>query len=133
MPIERVSQSFKDISLSLSTNPLNSDIVDIKNETAIARSVQNLVLTIRGERFFNQTLGSNVYNSLFENVDLISAATIQSQIEEVIRNYEPRVDLQTVIVNPNQNLDGYDITIYYDIIGIEAQGQRLEFALQQTR
>jgi phage baseplate assembly protein W len=133
MPLQRVSQSFKDISLSLGINPLNSDLLDLKNETAIARSVQNLVLTQRGERFFNQNLGSNVSSFLFENVDLISSAQIQSSIEDVINNYEPRVNLQRVIVDPNEDYTGYYITIYYDIIGIEAQSQKLEFALQQTR
>lgn len=133
MPLQRVSQSFKDISLTLGTNPLNSDLVDLKNETAIARSIQNLVLTQRGERPFNQNLGSGVYASLFENVDLISSASIQSSIEEVIRTYEPRVILNRVVVDPNEDNNGYYVTVLYDIIGIEAQGQKLEFALQQTR
>ena len=91
MPLQRVSQAFRDISLSLNTNPLNLDLVDLRNETAIARSVQNLILTEKGERPFNQNLGSNVSRTLFENVDLISSATIQSSIEEVINNYEPKI------------------------------------------
>ena len=133
MPLQRVSQAFRDISLSLNTNPLNLDLVDLRNETAIARSVQNLILTEKGERPFNQNLGSNVSRTLFENVDLISSATIQSSIEEVINNYEPRVKLNRVVVDPNEDYSGYYITILYDIVGIEAQRQRLEFALQQTR
>lgn len=133
MPIQRVSQSFIDISLSLGRNPLNRDVVDLKNERAIARSIQNLVLTQRGERPFSQNLGSDVSASLFENVDLISAAVIQSSIENVIRTYEPRVNLQTVNVNLNENSDGYYVDIVYEIVGIEAQPQQLEFALQQTR
>lgn len=133
MPIQRVSQSFIDISLSLGRNPLNRDVVDLKNERAIARSIQNLVLTQRGERPFSQNLGSDVSASLFENVDLISAAVIQSSIENVIRTYEPRVNLQTVNVNLNENSNGYYVDIVYEIIGIEAQPQQLEFALQQTR
>lgn len=133
MPLQRVSQSFKDISLSLGINPLNSDLLDIRNESAIARSIQNLVLTQRGERFFNQDLGSRVGQVLFENVDLISSAQIQSSIEDTIRTYEPRVNLNRVVVDPNEDYTGYYVTVLYDIVGIEAQGQRLEFALQQTR
>jgi phage baseplate assembly protein W len=133
MPLQRVSQAFRDISLSLNTNPLNLDLVDLRNETAIARSVQNLILTEKGERPFNQNLGSNVSRNLFENVDLISSATIQSSIEDVINNYEPRVRLNRVVVDPNEDYTGYYITILYDIVGVEAQRQRLEFALQQTR
>ena len=133
MPVERVSKAFKDISLSLGTNPLNSDLIELKNETAISRSIQNLVLTQRGERFFNTDLGSNVYASLFENVDLISSASIESSIREVIRIYEPRVVLREVNVDINGDVNGYDVRIVYDIVGIEAQPQQLDFALQQTR
>jgi len=77
MPIERISKEFKDISMSFQVNPLTYDLIGIKNETAIARSVRNLVLTIRGERFFDQNLGSNVNKLLFENMDDLTAASIQ--------------------------------------------------------
>ena len=133
MPIERVSKAFRDVSLALGVNPINRDLIDLKNENAIARSIQNLVLTQRGERFFNNDLGSNVYASLFENVDFISAASIQSSIEEVITLYEPRVELIEVRVELSVEENGYDVRILYNIIGIEAQTQQLEFALQQTR
>lgn len=133
MPIERVSKGFRDASLAFGVNPLNRDLIDLKNENAIARSIQNLVLTQRGERFFNNNLGSNVYASLFENVDYISAASIQSSIEEVIKVYEPRVELLETRVELNVEENGYDVRILYNIIGIEVQTQQLEFALQQTR
>jgi phage baseplate assembly protein W len=133
MPIERVSKSFKDISLSFGTNPLNRDLIELKNQNAIARSIQNLVLTQRGERPFNRDIGSNVSATLFENVDFISAASIQSSIDEVIRLYEPRVNLKEVRVELNQDENGYNVRIVYDIVGIDAQPQQLDFALQQTR
>jgi phage baseplate assembly protein W len=60
MPLERVSKAFRDIGSSFQVNPLNYDLIAIKNETAIARSLRNLVLTLPGERFFNQNLGSRV-------------------------------------------------------------------------
>lgn len=133
MPIERVSKAFKDVSLALGTNPLNRDLIDLKNENAIARSIQNLVLTQRGERPFNRDLGSTVSASLFENVDFISAGSIQSSIEEVIRLYEPRVNLKDVTVELNQEANGYNVRVLYEIVGIETQPQQLDFALQQTR
>ena len=55
MPLERISRDFKDISMTFQSNPLNRDLIGIKNETAIARSVKNLVLTSQGERFFNSS------------------------------------------------------------------------------
>ena len=133
MPVERVSRGFKDISMSFEVNPINNDIIGVKNDTAIARSIRNLVLTTPGERFFNPNLGSRVYESLFDNVDEISAASIKDEIEETIINYEPRVKLQSVKVNPDYDNHTFDVTLIYDIIGIDALPQQLNFALQSTR
>jgi phage baseplate assembly protein W len=133
MPIERISKEFKDISMSFQVNPLTYDLIGIKNETAIARSVRNLVLTIRGERFFDQNLGSNVNKLLFENVDSLTAASIQDEIRTTITNYEPRVNLRSVTVNPDYDQNQFDITITYDIVGIDVLPQQLSFALLPTR
>ena len=133
MPLERVSKGFKDISMSFEANPLNNDLIGVKNDTAIARSIRNLVLTTPGERFFNPNLGSRVSESLFDNVDEISAAAIKDEIEETIINYEPRVKLQSVKVNPDYDNHTFDVTLIYDIIGIDALPQQLNFALQSTR
>ena len=84
-------------------------------------------------KFFNQKLGSNISNSLFENIDSISASAIQSEIEDTITNYEPRVDLIGVDVEPNYENNEFNVTVKYYIIGIEALPQQLSFALQPTR
>ena len=133
MPLERVSQGFKDISMTFQTNPLNSDLIALKNETAIARSIRNLVLTYPGERFFNQNLGSNIGRALFENIDDISASTIKDEIENTINNYEPRVDLINVVVDPDYDNNNFNVTINYNIVGIDVLPQQLSFALQPTR
>ena len=133
MPLERVSQGFKDISMTFQSNPLNDDLIGLKNENAIARSVRNIVFTLPGEKFFNESFGSRITESLFENIDEISAASIRDEIEETILRYEPRVKLQDVKAIPDYDNNQFDVTITYDIIGIEALPQQLNFALQQTR
>ena len=133
MPLERVSREFKDISMSFQVNPLTYDLIGIKNETAISRSVRNLVLTLQGERFFNQNLGSGVNKLLFENMDELTAASIQDEIRTVINNYEPRVRLISVEAIPNYDQYQFDIKIVYNIIGIDALPQQLSFALLPTR
>jgi len=133
MPLERVSKGFKDISLSLRSNPLTKDLVILKNEYAIARSVQNLVLTVRGERFFNPSLGSDVNRLLFENIDFFAASSLKDEIINVIRNNEPRVDLKEVIVTPKEDENLMEVTIKYYIVGIDAQPQQLQFVLLPTR
>ena len=133
MPVERVSRGFKDISMSFKVNPISNDIIGVKNNTAIARSIRNLVLTTPGERFFNENLGSRVSEVLFDNMDEISASSIRDEIEETIIRYEPRVNLKNVKVKPNYDNHEFDITIIYDVIGIAALPQQLNFALQSTR
>jgi phage baseplate assembly protein W len=133
MPLERVSKGFKDLSMTFQVNPINYDLIALKNETAIARSIRNLVLTYPGERFFNENLGSKVSRSLFENIDEISASVIKDEIENTIRNYEPRVNLIEVIVSPNYDSLEFNVTINYRIVGIDVLPQQLSFALQPTR
>jgi phage baseplate assembly protein W len=133
MPVERDSKAFKDLSMTFKVSPLNYDILAIKNETAIARSVRNLVFTLPGERFFNQNLGSKVSRVLFENIDQVSASIIKDEIETTINNYEPRVQLISVDVAPDYDNNAFDATIRYYIVGIDAQPQQLSFAIQQTR
>ena len=133
MPVQRISRSFKDISMSFKVNPLNDDLIAIKNETAIARSLRNLVLTAPGERFFNENLGSNVNNLLFENMDDVTASSIKDEIQNTINNYEPRVKLLKTQVSPNFETLEFDVVIKYEIIGVEAQPQQLSFALEPAR
>jgi len=133
MPLERVSQGFKDISMSFQVNPLNSDLIALKNETAISRSIRNIVFTVPGEKFFNENFGSRVSQSLFENVDEISASTIEDEIRNSIRNYEPRVQLVSVNVYPDYDNNSFDAVIVYNIIGADVPTQQLQFVLQPTR
>ena len=133
MPVERISRGFKDISMSFEVNPINDDLISVKKRTAIARSIRNLVLTVPGERFFNPDLGSRITEILFDTLDELSASSIRDEIEETIIKYEPRVKLDNVDVKPNYDNNEFDVTITYDIIGIDALSQQLNFALQSTR
>jgi len=133
MPLERVSQGFRDVSMSFQANPLNNDLIALKNETAIARSIRNIVFTIPGEKFFDPDFGSNVTRSLFENIDDISAITIRDEIETSIRNYEPRVSLISVETAPDYDNNNFNVTIVYRIVGIDVPPQQLEFVLLPTR
>tara|TARA_B100000242_G_scaffold248210_1_gene189212 strand:+ start:247 stop:648 length:402 start_codon:yes stop_codon:yes gene_type:complete len=132
MPQQRVSQSFKDISMSFETNPLNEDLIALKNSSAIARSIRNIVFTQPGEKFFNPEFGSRVSESLFEIVDEVSTIAIRDEIRSSIINYEPRVNLLDVIVNPNPDDNEMDVTITYEIVGIDIPPQQLDFVLLPT-
>ncbi len=133
MPLERVSSGFKDLSMTFQANPLNYDLIGLKNENAIARSVRNIVFTLPGEKFFDEEFGSRVSGSLFENVDDITANVIIEEIRNSIERYEPRVDLVNVEVFPDFDSNAFDVLIVYNIIGADVPPQELQFALQSTR
>ena len=133
MPLERVSQGFKDISMTFQSNPLNDDLIALKNENAIARSIRNIVFTLPGEKFFNASFGSRITESLFENIDDITATIIVDEIRESIETYEDRVQLIDVEADPNFENNSFDLTIKYEIIGRNVPAQELQFVLQSSR
>jgi phage baseplate assembly protein W len=133
MPLERVSQGFKDISMTFQSNPLNSDLIALKNESAIARSIRNIVFTVPGEKFFNENFGSNISRSLFENIDEITSSIIVDEIRQSIQNFEPRVNLIDLQAFPDFDNNSFDIKIIYEIVGADVPAQQLEFVLQPTR
>ena len=133
MPAQRVSKSFKDVSMSFKFNPLSGDLITLKNDNAIARAVRNIVLTTPGEKFFDPDFGSSESEILFENVDDITAVSIEDEIKSSLKNYEPRVELINVNVNPNFDANQFDVIISYRIVGIDIPPSELEFALLPSR
>ena len=133
MPIQRVSQGFRDLSMTFQRNPLNDDLVVLKNATAIARSIKNIVFTQPGEKFFDEDFGSRVSRFLFENINPVTASNIRDEIVQSVLNYEPRVELRTVTVVPDYESNAMNATIIYDIIGADIPPQQLDLVLQPTR
>ena len=133
MPQQRVKRKFKDVSMSFEKNPLNDDLISLSNTSAIARSIRNIVFTSPGEKFFNPDFGSRISESLFENVDEVSALTIEDEIRSSIINFEPRVNLLDTIVASNPDDNEMNVTIEYEIVGIDIPPQQLEFVLLPTR
>jgi phage baseplate assembly protein W len=133
VPLERVSQGFKDVSMTFQKHPLTNDILALKNESAIARSVRNIVFTTPGEKIFNQDFGSSISKALFENINDISANIIKGEITSSLTNYEPRIKLKKVQVDPNFDQNEFNVTIFYEIIGADVPAQELQFVLQPTR
>ena len=133
MAVTRISRSFKDISLSFVPHPVTNDLKVLKNTDAIRRSIRNIVQTIPTERFFNPLLGSDVYKSLFDFVDFGTASNIQAQIEIAIDNFEPRVNNVRVLVDPQPDLNEFEVTVFFDIIGQQFPTQEFSFLLEATR
>ncbi len=119
--------------MTFQSNPLNDDLIALKNENAIARSIRNIVFTLPGEKFFNPSFGSRISGSLFENIDDITGDVINDEIKNSINNWEPRVDLIEVITIPDPDNNSYNVSVEYEIIGADVPPQQLEFVLQPNR
>ena len=133
MPVQRLSKSFKDISASFQVNPLTDDLITLSNETAIARSLRNLVFTDLGDKPFNPAVGSKVSELLFSPMDDLTSTAIRSQLESTINQFEPRVQLNEVIVEPNPMENQFDVKLQYYIVGVDVPEQQLVFVLEPTR
>mgnify|MGYP005695896051 CR=1 FL=1 len=129
----KTSRSFKDISLSFARNPVTGDILPIKNEDAIKKSVMNLVKTRVGERFFNNLLGTNMQDSLFELGSPALALSLESEVETLLANFEPRVKDPEIIVKFETDSNEMYIKIQYEIVGLPVPAQEIEFILEPTR
>jgi len=135
MPLQRLNNGFKDLSMSFQANPMSKDLIALKNANAIARSIKNIVFTLPGEKWFNENFGSRITASLFENINDITANIIVDEITESITRYEPRVNLigQGVKAFPNYDNNTFDVIIVYEIIGADVPPQQLEFVLESNR
>jgi phage baseplate assembly protein W len=130
---QAISKSFKDISLAFQKHPITNDVTVLTNETAISRSIRNLVLTNLGERFFEPNVGSRIGRSLFELLDVGTASVIRTEVETTIKNYEPRIYLDTVEVTPLYDDNAYNVLIAYYIVGQPNSPRSIDFILQATR
>ena len=131
MPIKR-SRSFRDISLSFKRHPITNDVTALKNEDAIKKSVINLVRTATRERFFNDLLGTSVWNALFE-LDTFDNDVLREEIISLLQNFEPRIELTNVFVQVSPDSNELFVKIEYDIVGLPLPTQNVEFLLQPSR
>ena len=127
------SKTFKDINLSFKRHPVTNDVVAIRNEDAIKRSVKNIVFTILGEKPFDPTFGSVVNDALFELSTSLNEIRISDEITSSLNRFEPRISnvVATATVYPDSN--EMNCVVQYDITGLEAPTQTVEVILQPAR
>ena len=127
------SRTFKDINLSFKRHPVTNDLVAIKNEDAIKKSVKNIIFTILGEKPYDPFFGSSINNSLFELSNPLDQIRISDEIQSTLLNYEPRID--NIIVNVENDPDNHELnaTIQYDITGIPNSSQSVNVLLFPAR
>lgn len=114
---DNLSRGFKDVGMSFLLNVFTKDAAVVKNENAIKQSIKNLVLTQKGEKLFQPEIGSGVYELLFEPMDPFTADSIRDEIINTLGQYEPRISILEVDVEPNEATNTFDVTVEYRIVG----------------
>lgn len=107
---------YSDILLNFDIHPVKQDLVRAINEAAVKRALRNLLMTRKGERFFNYSLGSGLHQFLFEPMTPQTTTAIKNAVESTINNFEPRVRLVGVKVTPIEEANHYDVAITFYII-----------------
>ena len=127
------SRAFKDINLSFKRHPVTNDLVTIKNEDAIKRSVKNIIFTILGEKPFSPNFGSFVSESLFSLNTEYDSITLEDEIKNVLYRFEPRIDNIYVTVSILSDTNETNATIEYEIVGEPSPSQTVDVLLFPAR
>lgn len=123
--------TIRDLDFSFVPHPLTGDIATKTGSSAIRQSIINLVRTNFYNRGFNVEVGSNLDAIMFENYDLLSLQQLKENIENVIRNFEPRAvmeDVQVMESEPNQ----IKVEVFYTELN-DADVKSLTIDLQRIR
>ena len=127
------SRAFKDINLSFKRHPVTNDVVAIRDEDAIKRSVKNIVFTILGEKPFVPQFGSVINESVFDLNTELSEIRVADEIRSSLLNFEPRIGNISATVSLYPDSNEMNATVQYDIIGIPAPTQTVDVLLFPAR
>lgn len=127
-----IQNRYSDLDLTFTMHPVRKDVVISIDDQAVIRSVRNLILTNHYERPFHPEIGSNVRKMLFEPISPLTANYLQREIEDTIKNYEPRVKLQQVIVQVEPDYNYYQAIISF-YINNRTEPTTVNFILQRLR
>ena len=127
------SRAFKDINLSFKRHPVTNDVVVIRDEDAIKRSVKNIIFTILGEKPFEPNFGSVISESLFDLNTSLNEVRVSYEIKQSLLNYEPRIDNINVTVTVAPDTNEMNCTVQYEIVGLSTPPQEVDVLLFPAR
>jgi phage baseplate assembly protein W len=128
----KVARTYKDLDLLFNIHPVKKDINKHTAEMAVINSIKNLVLTNHYERPFQPDLGSNVNKLLFENMDAVTASSLEREITQVIQNFEPRATIYKVSVIPDYDNNGFTVDMEF-LINNQTEPIEITFFLERVR
>lgn len=111
----RSPQIYSDVSDTFNAHPVTNDLLLVTGTDSVVQSVMNLVMMNHYDIPFHPEIGGNVTKLLFELADSTTAQLLASEISDVIANFEPRAQIQTLNVQANGILNGFDVTIIFTV------------------
>jgi phage baseplate assembly protein W len=126
-------QTFKDLNITFKPHPITGDLTVIKDEAAIKQAMINLLLTNKGERFFDSRIGSSLSSLLFEQLDYATASLMNTEIQNTLKFYEPRINILSLSTTPNFDDNGFDVELVFEVTGREDLPTSINFFLERTR
>ena len=130
--ISSTSREYKDLDLNFLIHPVRKDINKHKDAMAVINSIKNLMMTNHYERPFQPDLGSNVRRLLFENLDKITAISMEREIRQVVENYEPRAQIKTLDILPDMDNNGFSVRMEFYIMNM-TDPVTINFFLERVR
>lgn len=110
-----LTKIYSDIDFAFTKKPVTGDVALSYDQQAVIRSVRNLLLTKFYERLFNPDIGSNIDALLFEMVSPVTSAALETEIRQVIENYEPRAKINNLVVTAKPDNNAYEVTLSFYI------------------
>jgi hypothetical protein len=132
-PTQKQTEYYSDFLMNLDRNPISGELARVTNERAIIRSLKNLILTNKGERFFNSTIGCGLKRLLFEPMDDVTTDLIKSSIQTTIEQNEPRVILIQVDAQAREDQDAYVIFITFALVNAPSEQFKFSTVLKRVR
>lgn len=127
-----IAREYKDLDLNFTIHPVRKDITKNVGDMAVINSVKNLILTNHYEKPFHPEIGSNVQRLLFENMDNITASAIEREILQTLKNFEPRVSVNSISISPDFDNNAYSVGMEFYIIN-RTEPITIQFFLERVR
>ena len=125
-------QIWSDLDMDFTAHPNTNKLVLKKDADAVINSVKNLLLINHYEKPFHPEIGSNLTKQLFEPVDVPTSLRLKQSIQDTINNFEPRVIISSLDVDPKEDENGYRIFLKFFIVNEEVERQTY-FFLERLR
>jgi phage baseplate assembly protein W len=111
--------NYRDLDLSFNRHPLTNDVTQYVESDSVKKALRNLLTLKRYEKPFHPEINSGIYDCLFENTSSLHLDAMKTVVSQLVKKYEPRVQLYDVIILPNLDGNSFSVTLNYSIINLQ--------------